>query len=192
MVTDRRARLAVAATLGLAVLVPAGCTAAGGGTGTPTPAVQAATPGAVRTPPAVAKDQQFAFDEIAEFPDGIEVEMAGTVASKAEDTIRGADATQGEMVTVSIRIGNNTEVPYDVRRFSVTATYGPGTPAPLVLDTVGELQTGFSGQVAPADETVAPFGFAVPFAQLGKVTYVVDPGDDEHEAVSFTGKVERQ
>lgn len=180
------------AALALCLVLVAGC--GSGGRAAPSAAAPAvdATPGAVRTPPAVAQDQEFGFDEIAEFPDGIEFEMAGTVASKAEVTQRGAESTDGELVTVSIRIGNGTELPYDAGRVRVTASYGDGTPAPLVLDTIGELQTGFSGSVAPSDETVAPFAFAVPFAALARVRYVVDPGDGEHEAISFTGTVERQ
>ena len=184
--------VATVALIAVAV-VPAGCGSPRSGTVAPSVAPsQAASPGAVRTAPEVAKDQRFGFDDIAEFPDGVEFEMAGTVASKAESTTRGADSTKGEMVTVSIRIGNNSELPYDASHVAVTASYGSGTPAPLVLDTIGELQTGFTGRVAPADETIAPFGFAIPFAQLNTVTYTVDPGDDAHEAVSFTGKVERQ
>jgi hypothetical protein len=186
--TTRRLGAALGA---LCLVLVAGCGSGGRATPSAAPAVDA-TPGAVRTPPKVAQDQEFGFDEIAEFPDGIEFEMAGTVASKAESTQRGAESTDGELVTVSIRIGNGTELPYDAGRVSVTASYGDGTPAPLVLDTVGELQTGFSGSVAPSDETVAPFAFSVPFAALARVRYVVDPGDGEHEAISFTGKVERQ
>ena len=132
------------------------------------PPAPAITPGSVRTPPEVTKDQRFTFDDIAEFPDGVEFEMAGTVASQAEATVRGAESTKGQMVTVSIRIGNATELPYDANKVAVTASYGKGTPAPLVLDTIGELQTGFSGSVAPSDETVMPFGFAIPFSQLGR------------------------
>ena len=186
--------VSVGALLGvlLAVLL-AGCGTTGAGSKKPSaPPAPGMTPGAVRPPPEVSKDQRFSFDDIAEFPDGVEFEMAGTVASQAEATTRGAESTKGQMVTVSIRIGNATELPYDTNKVAVTASYGKGTPAPLVLDTIGELQTGFSGSVAPSDETVMPFGFAIPFSQLKKVTYTVDPGDDQHEAVSFTGKVERQ
>ncbi len=186
-------RLSAALLVALVALLAAGCGSGGTGTTTPSaPPGATTTPGAVRTPPPVTKDQRFTFDDIAEFPDGVEFEMAGTVASQAEATVRGAESTKGQMVTVSIRIGNATELPYDANKVAVTASYGKDTPAPLVLDTIGELQTGFSGSVAPSDETVMPFGFAIPFSELGKVTYTVDPGDDQHEAVSFTGKVERQ
>ena len=180
------------ASVALLCVLLAGCSA--GGTTAPSPELPSAavTPGAVRTPAVVAADQQFTFDDIAGFPDGIEFEMAGTVASRAESTVVGAESTQGQMVTVSIRIGNSSELPYDAGNVTVTATDAAGRPAPLVLDTIGELQRGFTGSVAPGDETVAPFGFAIAFAQLQKVTFVVDPGDESHETVSFTGKVERQ
>ena len=186
-----KTRLSVA----LLCVLLAGCSS--GGTTAPSPELPGpssatATPGAVRTPSVVAQDQRFTFDDIAGFPDGVEFEMAGTVASQAESTVVGAESTKGQMVTVSIRIGNASELPYDAGNVTVTATDAAGRPAPLVLDTIGELQRGFTGSVAPGDETVAPFGFAISYAQLQKVTFVVDPGDETHEAVSFTGKVERQ
>jgi len=61
----------------------------------------------------VPKGQQFKLDDVAEFDDGLVIDIAGTVAEEAAKTDRGAEATNGETVIASIRIENNTKKPYD-------------------------------------------------------------------------------
>lgn len=173
----------------LALLVGCG---AGGSDPEPSPTPEVATPGAVRTPGDVAADQRFDIDEVAEYPDGLEIEVAGATATRAQAGERGAETSRGEIVTASIRIGNNRELPYEPNSVRVSVTYGDGTVAALVLDTTGDLRSGFTEPVPPAGEVTAPMAFAVPFAALAKVTFTVDPRDDQHEPVSFTGKVERR
>ena len=73
----------------------------------------------------------------------------------------------------------------------ITATYGNGTTRRPIIDKTDELQRGFAGQVKPNDESIATVGFAVPHSQLKRVTFIVDPNDDEHDPVSFTGEVHR-
>ena len=159
-------------------------------TPTPTPvATPTPTPSATTTaPPAV---QRFALDQAAEFDDGLIIEIAGSVADKAKKTAKGAAATKGQIVIASVRIENGTKHTYDAAPVRITATYGTGTSADLIVDKTGELQPGFTGKVKPNDESIATVAFAVPYSQLKRVTLIVDPSDAEHDPVSFTGKVRR-
>jgi hypothetical protein len=142
------------------------------------------------TPRQVPADQQFGFDETAHYDDGLQIEIAGTVADKAKQTDRGAEATRGEIVIASVRIENGTAQSFPAADVLISATYGDGKDAQIIIDTTDQLQSGFRGQIRPRDEQVATVGFAIPFTELGKVTFVVDPNDDVHDPVSFTGTVE--
>jgi hypothetical protein len=128
---------------------------------------------------------------VAEFDDGLVVEIAGSVADKAKKTDKGAEATKGQIVIASVRIENGTKHAYDAAPVQITATYGTGTAANLIVDKTNELQPGFAGPIKPKDESIATVGFAVPYAQLKRVTFIIDPNDDEHDPVSFTGEVHR-
>jgi hypothetical protein len=143
------------------------------------------------TPAEVPEEQQFRLDDVAEFDDGLLIEIAETVADKATKTDRGAETTRGEIVIVSVRIENKTEEPYDAESVLIGAKYGNGQDAQIIIDKTDELRSGFSKKIKPADEDIAPVGFAVPFTELKKVTFIVDPNDDVHEAISFTGTVHR-
>jgi hypothetical protein len=145
----------------------------------------------VATPAEVPKEQQFTFDDVAEFDDGLVIEIAGTVADKATKTDRGAEATNGEIVIASVRIENNTKEPYDAVSVLIGAKYGDGKDAQIIVDKTDELQSGFQGKIKPKSEDIATVGFAVPWTELEKVTFIVDPNDDVHEAISFTGRVHR-
>ena len=73
----------------------------------------------------------------------------------------------------------------------ISASYGNGKDAQIIIDKTNQLQSGFRGSIKKGDEQIATIGFAVPFSELAKVTFFVDPNDDVHDPVSFTGKVER-
>jgi hypothetical protein len=156
-----------------------------GTTASPSPDASSATPGEV------PDEQQFSLNDVAEFDDGLLIEIAGTVADKATKTDRGAEATNGEIVIASVRIENKTEEPYDAENVLIGAKYGNGKDAQIIIDKTNELQSGFSRKIKPEDEDLATVGFAVPFTELKKVTFIVDPNDDVHEAISFTGRVHR-
>jgi hypothetical protein len=155
-----------------------------GGSANPTPTASSESP---RQVPA---DQRFSFDETARYDDGLQIEIAGTVADKAKQTDRGAEATRGEIVIASVRIENGTAQSFPAADVLISATYGDGKDAQIIIDKTEQLQSGFRGQIRARDEQVATVGFAIPFTQLGKVTFVVDPNDDVHDPVSFTGTVE--
>ena len=168
---------------------------------TPTSSSLAATPGestaiaspsaTIPTPGEVPEEQQFSLDDGAEFDDGLLIEIAGSVAEKAKKSDRGAEATNGEIVIASVRIENKTKEPYDAESVLIGATYGNGKDAQIIVDKTDELQSGFTGTIKPNNEDIATVGFAVPFTELKKVTFIVDPNDDVHEAISFTGTVQR-
>jgi len=139
----------------------------------------------------VPKAQQFKLDDAAEFDDGLSIEIAGTVADEATKTDRGAEATNGQIVIASVRIENKTKKSYDAKGVLIGATYGVGKDAQIIIDKTDELQSGFTHKIKPKDEGIATVGFAIPWKELKKVTFIVDPNDDVHEAISFTGSVHR-
>jgi hypothetical protein len=162
---------------------------------TPTPSVASPSPApsaTAATPAELPKGQQFKLDDVAEFDDGLVIDIAGTVAEEAAKTDRGAEATNGEIVIASIRIENNTKKPYDAKSVLIGAKYGgENQDAQIIVDKTDELQSGFKGKIKPKDESIATIGFAVPWKELTKVTFIVDPNDDVHEVISFTGRVHR-
>jgi hypothetical protein len=162
-------------------------------TGTPegpaSPADSGSPTGA--TPVEVPEAQQFSLEDRAEFDDGLLIEIAGAVAGMAAKTDRGAEATNGEIVIASVRIENKTEEPYAAENVLIGAKYGNGKDAQIIIDKTDELQSGFNGTINAGDEAIASVGFAVPISELKKVTFIVDPNDDVHEAISFTGTVQR-
>ena len=165
--------------------------ASGSPVATPVESTASSSPSA--KPGEVSEEQQFSLDDIAEFDDGLLIEIAGrAVADKAKKTDRGAEGTNGEIVIASVRIENKTKEPYDAESVLVGATYGNGKDAQIIIDETDELQSGFTGTIKPKDEDIASVGFAVPFKELKKVTFIVDPNDDVHEAISFTGTVHRE
>jgi hypothetical protein len=192
-------RAAAAGFLGLTLLLT-GCSTGGdeppaGSTSRPSSALptaqsssQTPTP-ETETPRQVPSDQRFGFDETAQYDDGLQIEIAGTVADRAKKTDRGAEATHGQIVIASVRIENGTKQTFAAPDVLISAGYGNGTDAQIIIDPTNQLQSGFGAPVKPGDEAVATVGFAMPFGQLGKVTFVVDPNDDVHDPVSFTGKI---
>lgn len=166
----------------------------GASTPEPAPAGQSATPSPSATAATAAdvlKGQQFSLDDGAQFDDGLVIEIAGAVADRAAKTDRGAEATDGEIVIASVRIENNSKKAYDAGSVLIGAKYGNNKDAQIIIDKTEELQSGFQGKIKPKDEDIATVGFAVPWNQLKKVTFIVDPNDDVHETISFTGRVHR-
>jgi hypothetical protein len=158
----------------------------------PVESVASPSPSPSAEPAQVPEGQQFTLDDAAEFDDGLVIEIAGTVAEKAAKTDRGAEATDGEIVIASVRIQNNTKKAYDAASVLIGAKYGNAKDAQIIIDKTDKLQSGFPGTIKPKDEDIATIGFAVPWKELKKVTFIVDPNDDVHAAISFTGPVHRE
>src|SRR5690348_14879941 len=73
----------------------------------PTPSTSTA-PG--RAPvPDVSEDRRFTLDDVAEYDDGLLIEIAGAAADRARKNEKGADGTDGQIVIASVRIENGTE-----------------------------------------------------------------------------------
>src|SRR4029450_4762256 len=126
------------------------------------------SPGATdATPGEVPEEQQFSLNDVAEFDDGLLIDIAGTDGDTAKKTDLGAEATNGEIVIASVRIENQTEGPYDAEGVLIGAKYGNGKDAQIIIDKTDELQSGFSRKIKPEDEDIATVGFAVPFKELG-------------------------
>jgi hypothetical protein len=162
--------------------------------GAPEPAPAPETASSVSAPsesqsPSVPAGQQFTLDDQAEFDDGLLVEIAGSLGQKAAKGVKGAETTGGQVVVASVRIENNTHEPYDPGDVEVTATYGVGTPAKPVIDPGHAIVSDFEGAIAVGDEGVAAVAFAVPASERKKVTFTIDLHDDNHDPVSFTGRV---
>jgi hypothetical protein len=171
--------------------VPATSGATDGPTSPASPGASPSSSATGATPGEVPEAQQFSLEDRAEFDDGLLIEIAGAVAGMAAKTDRGAEATNGEIVIASVRIENKTEEPYAAENVLIGAKYGNGKDAQIIIDKTDELQSGFNGTINAGDEAIASVGFAVPISELKKVTFIVDPNDDVHEAISFTGTVQR-
>ena len=154
------------------------------------PGIGPGTTATSATPAEVPEEQQFSLDD-AEFDDGLLIEIAGAVADKAARTGRAAEATDGEIVIASIRIENATREPYAAESVLIGAKYGNGKDAQIIIGKTDDLQSGFTGMIKVGEDAVSTVGFAVPFSELEKVTFIVDPNDDLHAAISFTGPVQR-
>jgi Domain of unknown function (DUF4352) len=142
-------------------------------------------------PAEVPYGQQFSLDDAAEFDDGLLIEIAGAIADKPARTDRGAEATNEEIVIASVRIENKTKEPYAAASVLIGAKYGNDNDAQIIIDKTDESQSRFTGTIEAGEEAIATVGFAVPFSELKKVTFIVDPNDGLHEAISFTGAVQR-
>ena len=123
-----------------------------GGTATPSTQTASGASNPMPTPTSetrrqVPEDQQFSFDETARYDDGLQIEIAGTVADKAKQTDRGAATTRGEIVIASIRIENRTAETFPAADVLVSASYGNGKDAQIIIDKTNQLQSGFRGSI---------------------------------------------
>lgn len=167
---------------------------AGGASPQPVPAAPSATPSpsaTAATPGEAPKRQQFTLNDMAQFDDGLVIDIAGTIAKRAAKADRGAEVTDGEIVIASVRIENKGKKAYDAQSVLIGAKYGDGRDAQIIIDKTEELTSGFKGKIKPKGQDIATVGFAVPWNQLKRVTFIVDPNDDMHETISFTGRVHR-
>ncbi len=130
---------------------------------------------------------EFSFDEVARFDGELSIEVGTPLKEKARDTDTGAEGTDGQILTISVTITNESPDPYDASRVQVLGYYGQ-VGAPKVRDADGvDFQIAFSDDVAPGEDDTATFGFAMPHDQLDRIQIVVDPADDVHDAVRFVG-----
>lgn len=179
-------RLAPLLATGL-LLLGAGCTS------TPPPVAPPSEAPSTPAASATLSDDAFTFDDIAEFENGLTIEVAGApLARNAGSHEKGAEETNGELIVVAVLISNGGGEPFPAQDSLITVQYKDVEDARLIVDETGELQAGFSEPIPAGDDATATLGFAVPFSALGQISVTVDPGDDVNEPVTFTGAAERE
>ncbi|HRW17508.1 MAG TPA: hypothetical protein P5181_01545 [Dermatophilaceae bacterium] len=166
----------------------------GSPTGTPAPPLpnpapssipQVTRPGSSGSPSIAAPPASFAAP--ATYPDGVVVTL--TKATAAVETGNGPGVFPGrELLVLDLEIKNGSNAPISLNQVVVTTYYGlerqlasPVYPGNLEMRD-------FGGAVAPGATATARYAFAVPKAQVGLVTTVVD-FDPNHAAAIFTAKV---
>ncbi len=153
------------------------------------PSAPAGSPAASQTP----GEDDFTFEDAAEFDDGLTIEISGTpLARRAGDHEKGAESTNGELVVVAVLITNTGTEPFDAQDALITLQYQGVEDAPLIIDDTGDLRAGFGEPVPPDSDATATLGFAVPFSAIKSIAVTVDPGDDLNEPVTFIGPAERE
>ncbi|GAB3746290.1 hypothetical protein [Microlunatus parietis] len=179
-------RLVPTLTAGL-LLFGASCTS------TPPPSAPPSPAPSTPASSAPSSEDGFTFDDIAEFENGLTIEVAGTpLARNAGSHEKGAEETNGELIVVAVLISNGGTEPFPAQDSLITVQYKDVEDARLIVDDTGELQAGFSEPIPAGDDATVTLGFAVPFSALDQISVTVDPGDDVNEPVTFTGAAERE
>lgn len=136
------------------------------------------------TPPV---GDRLTLDQAANYDDGLSVQVDNVTASTAADDVTGAEGTAGEVVLADVVLTNGTRKAYDATTVVVQGYYRGNVGAVMLADTSGQLGQGFGESVPPGEQHKARVGFAVPKADAGDVTIVVDPRDGTHAPVRFEG-----
>lgn len=185
-------RIAVAALAVLALPTITACSSTTPGSVAPTDAptrTAVATPApyltsAPTTPPV---GDLLTFDQAAAYPDGLSVQVEDVVATSVPEGVAGAEGTGGEVVLADVVVTNATPEPYDATRIVVQGYYRGTVGAVMLSDPSGTIGVGFATEVPAGGQHMARVGFAIPAAEAGDVTIVVDPRDPAHGPVRFQG-----
>lgn len=158
-------------------------------TPTPSSSVTATTPvpdltSAPTTPPT---GELLRLDQAADYDDGLGVQVDNVRATSAPAGTTGAEGTSGQVVLADVVITNHTAAPYDATTVVIQGYYRGNVGAVMLSDPSGGLGQGFAAAVPVGAQRKARVGFAIPTADAGNVTIVVDPRDGNHNAVRFQG-----
>jgi Domain of unknown function (DUF4352) len=93
-----------------------------------------------------------------------------------------------EFVKFDLELTNGSAQPIDLNSVVVTTFYGGDKQLAAPVYTPSAETVDFSGQLAPGQKATASYGYAVPVAELGNVTMVID-FDAVHSSATFTGAV---
>ena len=187
-------RIALAALVACLLTLATAC-AAGTGTNAPEPSVadststRPATPApdltsAPTTPPV---GDQVPLDRAAVFADGLTVQADDVLATTAAPGVTGAEGTGGEVVLADVVVTNGTGRAYDPTTIVVQGYYRGNVGAVMLADPSGTLGVGFAEEVPAGEQHKVRVGFAIPAAEAGDVTVVVDPRDGTNGPVRFRG-----
>lgn len=129
----------------------------------------------------------LSFDQAADYEDGLSIQVDNVVVTTAPDEVTGAEGTSGQVVIADVVLTNGTRSSYDATTVVVQGYYRGNVGAVMLTDPAGQLGQGFGESVPRGEQHKARVGFAVPAAEAGQVTIVVDPRDGEHAPVRFEG-----
>jgi hypothetical protein len=80
-------------------------------------------------------------------------------------------------VKITVRLGNGSKVPVDLRKTTVNLRFGPDrVQSERVSDLRTNIGLGFEGSLTPGRLTTAVYGFSVPPGQLKLLNVEVAPG----------------
>lgn len=139
------------------------------------------------TPPV---GDELAFDRAAGFADGLTVQVDDVLATNATNAapgVTGAEGTGGEVVLADVVVTNGTGMAYDATTIVVQGYYRGNVGAVMLADPSGTLGVGFAEEVPAGEQHKVRVGFAIPAAEAGDVTIVVDPRDWTNGPVRFRG-----
>jgi hypothetical protein len=165
-----------------------------GSTATPAPPLPntiSAAPSKVQRPgqpdkPSVVADQKPFSDAVTY---GDKVVLTITKATKQVETGNGPGVFAGrEFVKFDIELANGSDKPIDLNSVVVTTFYGASNQLAPPVYTPSAGTADFSGELAAGQKATASYGYAIPTADLGTVTMVVD-FDAVHSSATFTGTV---
>lgn len=143
------------------------------------------------SPTNAPEGDHFSFEDAAEFSDGLSIEIAFTLMDKAKPTDTGAEATDQDMAVVVVRIDNGTPEEFFTDTMTIAATYGDGQIAKPIIDSSGELQSTFSGTVPIGEESQQQFAFAIPVDSSDQVQITINPNDEIHDPIIFSGAIDK-
>lgn len=126
------------------------------------------------------------FKQAYTYDDGLKIQVSKIDTAKAGEYAMGAKPGASVLV-LTVKITNGTKTVIDPALLTAALTYGAdGTEVEQVFD--GDLGGGFSAKIAPGKSASAEFGYSVPKAGYGSVTFDVSP-DFERESALFSGPV---
>lgn len=121
------------------------------------------------------------------YSDGVKLVIVQ--ATKRVETGNGPGVFNGRpFVKFDIELLNGSREPINLNAVVITTFYGTQKQLAPPVYTPSAATNDFSGTVAPGAKATASFGFAVPVADLGSVTMVVD-FDGVHTSATYTGTV---
>lgn len=174
--------LATACATGTGANDPEPSAAVASSTGPATPAPDLTS--APTTPPV---GDELAFDRAAGFADGLTVQVDDVLPTAAAPGVTGAEGTGGEVVLADVVVTNGTGMAYDATTIVIQGYYRGNVGAVMLADPSGTLGVGFAEEVPAGEQHKVRVGFAIPAAEAGDVTIVVDPRDGTNGPVRFRG-----
>lgn len=141
--------------------------------------------GKTPTPTVVAPASKFS--EPVTYSDGVTLSVRKAVKDVEEGHGAGTFAGR-ELVVLDLEFRNGTKAAMKLDQVILTAFYGKERQlAPTVYAPNVDFSD-FGGTLAAGKSAQARYAFAIPSAQLGAVTLVID-FDGAHASTVFTGKV---